>query len=55
MKCTPGLSGSLKEKPIMEERNKKEKKKRQEKGRKTTEREKNKNRKGKLGKESQFF
>ena len=55
MKFTPGLSGSLKEKPFMEERSKKEKKKGQEKGRKTTERKNNQNRKGKLGKESQFF
>ena len=55
MKCIPGFSGSLKEKPLIEERSKKEKKKRQEKGRKTTERKNNQNRKGKLGKESQFF
>ena len=55
MKCIPGLSGSLKEKPLIEERSKKEKKKRQEKGRITTERKNNQNRKGKLGKESQFF
>ena len=53
MKCTPGLSGSLKEKPFLEDRNKQEKKKRQEKGRKSTEKEKIKNRKGKLGKQSQ--
>ena len=53
MKCTPGLSGSLKEQPFLEDRNKQEKKKRLEKGRKSTEKEKIKNRKGKLGKQSQ--
>ena len=55
MKCTPGLSGSLKEKPFLEDRNKQEKKKRPEKGRKSTEKEKIKNRKGQLGKQSQCF
>ena len=42
-------------KAVLEDRNKQEKKKRQEKGRKSTEKEKIKNRKGKVGKQSQCF
>ena len=46
MKCTPGLSGSLKEKPFLEDRNKQEKKEKTGKGKKNNRKRKDQEQEG---------